>query len=103
WAIRDARQRGFDILRAPHQGDAPPRRLVKSGNAVEDRRLTGAVGTDKCRDLAAPDRERKISYRNEPAELHSQIFDQQQWFERAIHQPRPSLTRAPEMPFFSLR
>ena len=69
--------------------EAPFGRLVEAGDAVEDRRLAGAVRADQRGDVAAPDSEGKGVDRDEAAEPHGEVFDGQ---ERA---GEPLISRAP--------
>jgi hypothetical protein len=55
--------------------DAPLRRLVEAGDAVEHRGLPGAVRPDQRGDLAAPDIEGQVVDRHQPAEAHRQMLD----------------------------
>ena len=54
---------------------APFGRLVEAGDAVEDRRLAGAVRADQRGDVAAPDGEGEGVDGDEAAEPHGEIFD----------------------------
>ena len=60
------------------EGDAPRRRLVEAAEAVEQRRLAGAVGPDERADLALLDLERQVGEREDPAELDSHVLDSQE-------------------------
>src|SRR5262249_24463470 len=53
----------------------PLARLVKAGDAVEHRRLAGAVGPDQRGDVAAPRAETEIVAGDEPAEAHAEVLD----------------------------
>ena len=60
------------------EGDASRRRVVQPAQAVEQRRLAGAVRTDQGADLALLDLEREVCEREDPAELDSHVLDSQQ-------------------------
>ena len=60
---------------AAPQGQASDGRLVEAGDAVEDRGLARAVGTDDGGDLARPGRERHVVDRHQTAEAHGQVLD----------------------------
>ena len=57
--------------------DATLGRFVEAGDAVEDRRLSGAVRPDERGDVAAPDIEGQVADGDQPAEAHRQMFDGQ--------------------------
>jgi hypothetical protein len=61
----------------PHQRDHAFGRLVEAGDAVEHRRLAGAVGADQRGDLAALCLERQVADGDKAAELHRQVLDLQ--------------------------
>ena len=79
------------------------RRLVEAGHAIEHRGLAGAVGADERGDVAAPDLEREVVDRDEAAEPHRQVFDDEQGIGLPTHQPCPSLTSEPDTAFLSFR
>ena len=57
------------------QGDAPDGGLVEAGQAVEHRRLAGAVGADDGGDLPLPGREGQIVDGHDAAEAHGHVLD----------------------------
>src|SRR5262249_43826659 len=59
------------------QRDASLARLVEAGDAVEHRRLAGAVRPDQCGDIAASGREREIVDCHQAAETHAEVLDAQ--------------------------
>ena len=83
--------------------EPPFGRLVEAGDAVEHRRLAGAVRADQRGDVAAADLERQVVDGDEAAEAHRQMFDDEQGIGLPAHQPCPSLTRSPETALRSLR
>src|SRR5260370_6911142 len=66
--------------------------LVEAGDAVEHRRLAGAVRSDQRGDVATVCREAQIIDGDKAAESHGEVLDPQQ---RA--HPCPSRTSAPEI------
>src|SRR5215468_1459815 len=74
---------GQGAQRFPHGGitelqrDASLGRLVETGDAVEHRRLAGAVGTDQRGDVSTSRREREIVDRHQAAEAHAEMLDAQ--------------------------
>ena len=92
-----------DARAAARQRQAPFGRLVEAGDAVEHRRLAGAVGADERGDVAAPDLEREVVDGDEAAEAHRQMLDDEQGIGPPAHQPCPSLTSEPDTAFLSLR
>src|SRR5690606_7040903 len=88
--------------------DHAHRRLVETGDAVEDRGLARAVGADQRRDLATLRLEGEVVDGHQSAEAHRQMLD----LENGIvlhrihlgrHQPCPSLVKLPETVLRSLR
>ncbi len=81
-------------------------RLVETGDAIEHRRLAGAVRTDQRGDLAAPGLEGQIADGDQAAEFHRQVLDLKKRLVHGrarIHQPCPSLVKELETAFRSLR
>src|SRR5215510_9797308 len=84
-AARAALGQGAELF--PHAGitelqrDASLARLVEAGDAVEHRRLAGAVRPDQRGDIAASGREREIVDGHQAAEAHAEVLDAQQWRE----------------------
>src|SRR5258706_8885738 len=80
-AARAALGQGAQLF--PHAGitelqrDASLTRLVEAGDAVEHRRLAGAVRPDQCGDVATSGRERKIVDGHQAAEAHAEVLDAQ--------------------------
>jgi hypothetical protein len=71
------------------EADAADRRLVETGQAVEEGRLAGAVRSDDAGDLARGDVERQVVDRQQAAEAHRQALDaEQRW--RGAHRRPPS-------------
>ncbi len=81
-------------------------RLVEAGDAVEHRRLAGAVRADQRGDLAATRLEGKIADGDKAAELHRQMVDPQDRVghdRNSAHQPCPSLVKELETALRSRR
>ena len=62
--------------------DGPLVHRQHAAQALEQRRLSGAVGTDQAEHLAAPDRERHPGQRGQPGVALGEITDEQQGFAR---------------------
>jgi hypothetical protein len=71
------------VLAIGPQGQPSHGRLVEAGDAIKDRRLARAVGTDDRGYLARPGGEGDIVDRNEAAEPHREVLDCDQ--RRAVH------------------
>ena len=69
-------------------GEPADRRLVKAGDAIEDRGLAGAIRPYDCRDLARAGGKRYIVDRQQPAETHGEMLDLDQ---RRAHRAPPAL------------
>ena len=78
-------------------------RFVEAGDAVEHRRLAGAVGADQRGDVAAPGLKRQFVDGGEPAKAHREILDDEDGIGLPAHQPCPSLTRSPDTDLRSFR
>ena len=64
--------------RAPLEGDPALAERVEARQAVEHRRLAGAVRADEADDVAAPHDERDAVERDDPAEAHRDVLDLEQ-------------------------
>jgi hypothetical protein len=89
WKVRTTLRRARDLVAGqlfePHdaalrvvEADAADRRLVETGQAVEEGRLAGAVRSDDAGDLARGDVERQVVDRQQAAEAHRQALDAEQ-------------------------
>src|SRR3954471_6538899 len=67
------------------EGDGPGGRAIEAGDAVEHRRLAGAIGADDGGDVALAGLEGQVVHSFQPAEAHGQAGDLQ-------HQARPCST-----------
>src|SRR5579884_774509 len=77
--------------------------FIKSGDAVENGRLAGAIRADEGGDVALARLEAKIIDCDKPAKTHGQVFDAKQRILRALHQPWPWPTRSAPDRFLSRR
>ena len=71
---------------APGQGDASRLRAVEAGDAVQDTRLAGPVGTDEGQQLAAPHLHGETGERGHAPEAEAEVRQ----FEDAARQPLPT-------------
>jgi len=69
--------------------DRPCGRLVHAGDAVEDRALAGAIGTDEAENLSLGDGEGDVGHGEEAVERFTQSGDGQQG-----HRSTPAAARA---------
>src|SRR5262249_24218182 len=74
--------------------DHPDARMIEAGDAVEDRGLAGAVGSDERGDVSAFGREAEIVYRDEAAEPHAQVLDREDGVGRRAHWRASATTSA---------
>src|SRR5262249_39606724 len=65
--------------------DHPDARMIEAGDAVEDRGLAGAVGSDERGDVSALRRETDVIDRDEAAEPHAQVLDGEDRIGRHAH------------------
>src|SRR6185312_1666403 len=82
------------------EADNACRRLVETGDAVEDRGLAGAVRPDQRGDLAPLGVEGEFVDGDDAAEAHRQAIDGQ---DVVVAHPCPSLTRSDEIAWLCFR
>ena len=73
------------LERLPVEQDMPRRVAIDTADAVEQRRLSGAVGADQAADLIATDIERNPGKGNHTAEANLHAADGQQRVRRSAH------------------
>src|SRR5690606_5480281 len=85
------------------QRHTPAGRLVETCDAVEDRRLAGAVRSNDGGDVTTLSHERQVIDGEQTAKTHREVFDDQQRVGLFCHYPCPSLTCSTDTPLRLLR